>query len=143
MCIRDSCQSDYQSDSFVAGTGQVDKCRDDGHGRTDVYKRQDEFLAKGTKLSSADEALGIKAVDYIALAPVSYTHLVYTVQLFINDEVQRFRHFVHTLVVLLLVDFFRLQHTGFNALFTQELNQCFVLRQTFVAAAPTSATRSP
>ena len=28
------CQSDYQSDSFVAGTGQVDKCRDDGHGRT-------------------------------------------------------------------------------------------------------------
>ena len=59
---------------------------------------------------------------------------VYTVQLFINDEVQRFRHFVHTLVVLLHVDFFRLQHTGFNALFTQELNQCFVLRQTFVAA---------
>ena len=59
---------------------------------------------------------------------------VYTVQLFINDEVQRFGHFVHTLVVLLHVDFFGLQHTGFNALFTQELNQCFVLRQTFVAA---------
>lgn len=29
----------------------------------------DEFIAKGTKVSSADEALGIKAVDYIALAP--------------------------------------------------------------------------
>ena len=32
-------------------------------------KYTDEFLAKGTKVSSADEALGIKAVDYIALAP--------------------------------------------------------------------------
>ena len=28
-------------------------------------KYTDEFLAKGTKVSSADEALGIKAVDYI------------------------------------------------------------------------------
>ncbi len=28
-----------------------------------------EFLAKGVKVSSADEALGIKAVDYIAFAP--------------------------------------------------------------------------
>ena len=32
-------------------------------------KYTEEFLAKGTKVSSADEALGIKAVDYIALAP--------------------------------------------------------------------------
>ena len=32
-------------------------------------KYTDEFLAKGTKVSSADEALGIKAVDYIAFAP--------------------------------------------------------------------------
>ncbi len=28
-----------------------------------------DFLAKGTKVSSPEEALGIKAVDYIALAP--------------------------------------------------------------------------
>ena len=33
-------------------------------------KYTDEFLAKGTKVSSADEALGIKAVA------VSYTHLL-------------------------------------------------------------------
>ena len=32
-------------------------------------KYTEEFLSKGTKVSSADEALGIKAVDYIALAP--------------------------------------------------------------------------
>ena len=32
-------------------------------------KYTEEFLAKGTKVSSADEALGIKAVDYLALAP--------------------------------------------------------------------------
>ena len=32
-------------------------------------KYTDEFLAKGTKVSSADEAFGIKAVDYIAFAP--------------------------------------------------------------------------
>lgn len=32
-------------------------------------KYTDEFLSKGTKVSSADEALGIKAVDYIAFAP--------------------------------------------------------------------------
>ena len=32
-------------------------------------KYTDEFLSKGVKVSSADEALGIKAVDYIAYAP--------------------------------------------------------------------------
>ena len=39
-------------------------------------KYTDEFLAKGTKVSSADEALGIKAVDYIAFAPkIDVNHL--------------------------------------------------------------------
>lgn len=36
-----------------------------------------EFLAKGTKVSSADEALGIKAVDYIAFAPKIDVNQVY------------------------------------------------------------------
>lgn len=37
----------------------------------------DDFIAKGTKVSSADEALGIKAVDYIALAPKVDPSLAY------------------------------------------------------------------
>ena len=40
---------------------------------------------------------------------------------------------MHTLVVLLHVDLFGLQHTGFDTLFTEELDQCLVLRQTLVA----------
>ena len=59
---------------------------------------------------------------------------VYTVQLFVNYEIQRVSNLVHTLVVLLHVDFFRLEHTGFDTLLTEELNQSLVLRQTLVAA---------
>ena len=58
---------------------------------------------------------------------------VYAVQFFFDDEVQRFGHFVHTLVVLLHVDFFGLQHAGFDTLFTEELDQCLILRKTLVA----------
>ncbi|WP_455592356.1 hypothetical protein [Bacteroides sp.] len=36
-----------------------------------------EFLAKGVKVSSADEALGIKAVDYIAFAPKVDANVAY------------------------------------------------------------------
>lgn len=36
-----------------------------------------EFLEKGTKVSSPDEALGIKAVDYIALAPKVDVNVAY------------------------------------------------------------------
>lgn len=36
-----------------------------------------DFLAKGVKVSSVDEALGIKAVDYIALAPSIDVNLAY------------------------------------------------------------------
>lgn len=36
-----------------------------------------EFLEKGTKISSPDEALGIKAVDYIALSPNADVNVAY------------------------------------------------------------------
>lgn len=40
-------------------------------------KYTEEFMSKGIKVSSADEALGIKAVDYIAYAPKIDVNLVY------------------------------------------------------------------
>ncbi|CDB09544.1 uncharacterized protein BN744_00881 [Bacteroides sp. CAG:633] len=59
---------------------------------------------------------------------------VYTVQLFIDNEIQRIGNFVHTFVVLLHVDLFCLEHSGLDTLFAKELDQCFVLGQTLVAA---------
>ena len=59
---------------------------------------------------------------------------VYAVQLFIDYEIQRVGNLVHTLVVLLHVDFLGLEHTGFDTLLAEELNQRLVLRQTFMAA---------
>ena len=65
---------------------------------------------------------------------------VYTVQLFFDDEVQRVGSFVHTLVVLLHVDLFGLQHTCLDTLFTQIFNQCLVLGQCLVAAEQSKET---
>ena len=59
---------------------------------------------------------------------------VYTVQFFFDDEIQRVSCFVHAFIVLLHVDFLGLQHTSLDALFTQELDQCLVFRQSFMAA---------
>ena len=53
---------------------------------------------------------------------------VYAVQLFIDYEIQRIGNLVHTLVVLLHVDFLGLEHTGFDTLLAEELNQRLVLR---------------
>ena len=58
---------------------------------------------------------------------------IYTVQLFIDDEVQWISNFVHTFVVLFHIDFFRLEHAGFDTRFAQEFNQGLVLGQTLVA----------
>ena len=41
---------------------------------------------------------------------------------------------MHAFVVLLHVDLFRFQHTGFDSLFTEEFDQCLIFRQCFVAA---------
>ena len=41
---------------------------------------------------------------------------------------------MHALVVLFHIDLFRLQHTGFDTLFTEEFNQRLVFRQCLVAA---------
>ena len=41
---------------------------------------------------------------------------------------------MHAFVVLLHVDFLGFEHTGFDTLLTEELNQCLVLRQALVAA---------
>ena len=51
-----------------------------------------------------------------------------------SNEVQRVSHLVHALVVLLHVDFFGLQHTGLDALFAEELDECLVLGQALVTA---------
>ena len=59
---------------------------------------------------------------------------VYAVQFFINHEIQRVGDLVHAFVVLFHVDLLGLEHTGFDALLAEELNQCLVLRQALVAA---------
>ena len=59
---------------------------------------------------------------------------VYAVQFFFNHEIQRVGNLVHTLVVLLHVDFLGLEHTGFDALLAEELNQRLVLGQALVTA---------
>ena len=41
---------------------------------------------------------------------------------------------MHAFIVLLHVDFLGLQHTSLDALFTQELDQCLIFRQSFMAA---------
>ena len=51
---------------------------------------------------------------------------IHAVELFINDEVEGLCHFGHTLVVLLHVDLFGLEHTGLDALFAEELDQGLV-----------------
>jgi len=58
---------------------------------------------------------------------------IYTLHLFIDDEIQRLYRFRHTLVVLFHVDFFRLEHTCLDTRFTQVFNQRIVLRQCLVA----------
>ena len=59
---------------------------------------------------------------------------VYTIQFLVDHEIQRISNFMHTLVVLFHVDFFRLEHTCLDTLFTKELNQSLVFRQCLVAA---------
>ena len=59
---------------------------------------------------------------------------IYAVQLLVDDEIQRISHLMHTLVVLLHIDFLCLEHTGLDALLTQELNQRFIFRQCLMAA---------
>ena len=41
---------------------------------------------------------------------------------------------MHTLVVLFHIDFLCLEHTGLDALLTQELNQRFIFRQCLMTA---------
>ena len=59
---------------------------------------------------------------------------VYTIQFLVDYEIQRISNFMHALVVLFHVDFFRLEHTCLDTLFTKELNQSLVFRQCLVAA---------
>jgi len=54
---------------------------------------------------------------------------VYALQFFVNYEIQRFYRLGHTLVVLLHIDFFGLQHACLDTRFAQELNKWLVLRQ--------------
>ena len=51
---------------------------------------------------------------------------IHAVELFINDEVEGLCHFRHTLVVLLHVDLFGLEHASLDALFAEELDQGLV-----------------
>ena len=59
---------------------------------------------------------------------------VYTVQLFIDNEVERFYSLGHTTVVLLHIDGLGLEHTGLDTRFAEELDERLVLGQCLMAA---------
>ena len=93
------------------------------------------FVFQGRELRCDIGEYEESGVLYIATNQVyALVSQIHAVHFLFDNEVQRVSHLVHALVVLLHVDFFGLQHTGLDALFAEELDECLVLGQALVTA---------
>ena len=93
------------------------------------------FVFQGRELRCDIGEYEESGVLYIATNQVyALVRQIHAVHFLFDNEVQRVSHLVHALVVLLHVDFFGLQHTGLDALFAEELDECLVLGQALVTA---------
>ena len=84
--------------------------------------------------SNVGEDKEFVVVHFFSQPSTTFIRQVDRIHLFINNKVKRLDSFGHSFVVILHIDFFRLEHTSFYARFGEELNERFVFRQSLVAA---------
>ena len=78
--------------------------------------------------SNVGEDKEFVVVHFFSQPSTTFIRQVNRIHLFINNKVKRLNSFGHSFVVILHVDFFRLEHTSFYARFGEELNERFVFR---------------
>ena len=76
----------------------------------------------------------IRIRSFLSQPFISLISQIYTIQLLIYNEIKRFNSLWHSFVIILHVNLFCLQHTGFNTLLRQIFNQRFVLWKSFMAS---------